>query len=156
MDAELPAAHFVSSTDTMSQIFTLPYMDSEVSIVLHRVGGMLVMEGTLNGSDLGSGNVDGRVGGGKGGAGMMDADELASNFMYFSSGSDAAAPSGDGHTLHSAGAHSTQRYKPSARGSASRRHRAAFVSTPAAMRPSSRSAPARARFPHTAVTGTRG
>ena len=123
MDADLPAAHFVSSTDTMSQIFTLPYMDSEVSIVLHRVGGMLVMEGTLNGSELGSGNVDGRVGGGKGGGGMLDADELASNFMYFSSGSDAAAPSGDGHTLHSAGAHSASA-APSSDASAARfRHK---------------------------------
>ena len=121
-DLDLPPAHFVSSTETMSQIFTLPYMDSEVSIVLHRVGGMLVMEGTLNGSDLGSGSVSaagdvGMMAGGGGGArrsrrkssgGAKLEPDLASNFLFFSSsdsGEATGAGGGGGRALHSTGAH---------------------------------------------------
>ncbi len=101
-ESELPPAHFVSSTETMSQIFTLPYMDSEVSIVLHRVGGMLVMEGTLNGSDLGSGDVSSSARGRRRGK----EHDLASNFLFFSSGHNVGTATGAGRSLHSTGVHS--------------------------------------------------
>eukprot|EP01043_Picozoa_sp_COSAG02_P060324 COSAG02_NODE_7857_length_2815_cov_1.307806_2_plen_461_part_00 len=101
-ESELPPAHFVSSTETMSQIFTLPYMDSEVSIVLHRVGGMLVMEGTLNGSDLGSGDVSSSARGRRRGK----EHDLASNFLFFSSENNAGTATGAGRSLHSTGVHS--------------------------------------------------
>ena len=112
-DDDLPPAHFVSSTETMSQIFTLPYMDSEVSIVLHRIGGMLVMEGTLNGSDLGSGDVSAS---GRGRRRGREHDEhLASNFLFFSSGNNADAATGGGRSLHSTGVHSATPAKAPAR-----------------------------------------
>jgi hypothetical protein len=119
-EVDLPPAHFVSSTETMSQIFSLPYMDSEVSIVLHRVGGMLVMEGTLNGSDLGSGSVStAGIGSGRGRKAAADARqeeaELASNFLFFSSANGEGTATGGGRSLHSKGAHSAT---PAAAGAA--------------------------------------
>ena len=110
---DLPPAHFVSSTETMSQIFTLPYMDSEVSIVLHRIGSMLVMEGTLNGSDLGSGDVSASARGRR--RGREHDEHLASNFLFFSSGNNTDAATGGGRSLHSTGVHSATPAKAPAR-----------------------------------------
>jgi hypothetical protein len=97
---ERSEVHFMASADTLSQIFTLPYCDSEVSIVLHRVGDMLLMEGNLNGVEMGGGDVRDAASERRRGSDHGRRAQLEANFLFFSS----EAPTTEGRPLSPHGA----------------------------------------------------
>jgi hypothetical protein len=70
---------FVSSTSTMRRVFTLPFSAGPVSLVLHRMGDMLVMEGMLEAMDANSSQKPSQK--------PADAN-LEANYLYYSTQTD--------------------------------------------------------------------